>query len=253
MCLCECWGSCILKKCLNQYYNLTNQLKLTAEELYKKLVIDYKLIGETGSIKFTVKDLSITIKTKDTVGNLLQEWLKAWLQKEFIEFEENTNSQTYPDFLLDKDDKTKGLLEVKSFDFDRGPGFDLANFDSYCNSLLENAYRLDSNYLIFAYQMNNGIINIKDVWLKKIWELACPSSTYPLKVQEKKNIIYNIRPSIWYSERSKFKPFESKEEFLSALNNTRYQYPQTRHGNAHWLKKVIKNYKEHTGFSLVVK
>lgn len=227
-------------------------MKFTAEQLYKKLVEDYKLIGETGNIKFTVKDLSILIQTKDTVGNLLQEWLKAWFLKEQIDFEENTNSQTFPDFLLDKDDYKKGLLEVKSFDFDRGPGFDLANFDSYCTSLLDNSYRIDSDYLILAYQMNNGVISIKNVWLKKIWELACPSSTYPLKVQEKKNVIYNIRPSVWYSERAKFKPFKSKEEFLSALNNTRYQYPQTRHINGHWLRNVLKNYQEHTGVSLVV-
>ena len=79
-------------------------MKLTAEQLYQKLVYDYKVIGETGNIKFTVKDLSILIQTKDTVGNLLQEWLKAWLIKEQIEFVVNSNSQTFPDFLLDKDD-----------------------------------------------------------------------------------------------------------------------------------------------------
>lgn len=228
-------------------------MKVTASELYQKLVNDYGIIGETGSIKFTVKDLSILVKTKDSVGNLLQEWLKAWFQENSIDFEENTNSQTFPDFLLDKDDHTKGLLEVKSFDFDRGPGFDLANFDSYCNSLLTHAYRLDSDYLILSYQMTDGQISIKNVWVKKIWELACPSGTYPLKVQEKKNVIYNIRPSVWYSDRSTYKPFSSKEEFLSALNNTRYQYPQTRHTNAHWLNKVLKNYQEYTGVSLDVK
>lgn len=227
-------------------------MKITAAELYQKLVNDYGIIGETGSIKFTVKDLSILVKTKDSVGNLMQEWLKAWFQENSIDFEENTNSQTFPDFLLDKDDHTKGLLEVKSFDFDRGPGFDLANFDSYCNSLLTHAYRLDSDYLILSYQMTFGQISIKNVWVKKIWELACPSGTYPLKVQEKKNVIYNIRPSIWYSERSTYTPFVSKEEFLSALNNTRYQYPQTRHTNAHWLNKVLKNYQEYTGVSLDV-
>jgi type II restriction enzyme len=228
-------------------------MKVTAAELYQKLVNDYGIIGETGSIKFTVKDLSILVKTKDSVGNLLQEWLKAWFQENSIDFEENTNSQTFPDFLLDKDDHSKGLLEVKSFDFDRGPGFDLANFDSYCNSLLTHAYRLDSDYLILSYQMIDGQISIKNVWVKKIWELACPSGTYPLKVQEKKNVIYNIRPSVWYSDRSTYKPFASKEEFLSALNNTRYQYPQTRHTNAHWLNKVLKNYQEYTGVSLDVK
>jgi type II restriction enzyme len=142
------------------------------------------------------------------------------MKKENVEFEENTNSQTFPDFHLDTENKKKGLLEVKTFDWDRGPGFDLANFDSYCNSLLENAYRIDSDYLIFAYQMEGSQITIKNVWLKKIWELSCPSGTYPIKVQEKKQVIYNLRPATWYSERTTFKPFSSKEEFLSALNET---------------------------------
>lgn len=228
-------------------------MNLTGQQLYNKLVNEYKIIGEKGIINFTLKDLTISIETKDTIGNLLQEWLKAWMTREKIEFEENTNSQTFPDFLLDKNDHKKGLLEVKSFDWDRGPGFDLANFDSYCNSLLDNAYRIDSDYLILAYQMKGSELSIKDIWLKKIWELACPSSTYPIKVQEKKQVIYNLRPSTWYSERTKFKPFSSKEEFLSALNETRYQYPQTRHTNGHWLQKVLKNYEAHTGTALVVK
>jgi len=227
-------------------------MKYIAADLYDKLVNEYGIIGETGKISFTVKDLTITVKTKDTVGNLLQEWLKAWFRFADIDFVENTNTQSFPDFLLDKDNTKKGLLEVKSFDFDRGPGFDLANFDSYCESLLNAAYRLDSDYLILAYQMKEGILEIKNVWLKKIWELACPSSTYPLKVQEKKGIIYNIRSSVWYSDRARFKPFNSVEAFLTALNETRYQYPQTRHSNGHWLRKVVKNYQEHTGILLDV-
>jgi type II restriction enzyme len=228
-------------------------MKLTGQGLYSKLVDEYKIIGEKGVINFSLKDLTISIETKDTIGNLLQEWLKAWMMIEKIDFEENTNSQIFPDFYLDNQNKKQGLLEVKSFDWDRGPGFDLANFDSYCNSLLINAYRLDSDYLIFAYQMEGSIITIKNVWIRKIWELACPSGTYPIKVQEKKSVIYNLRPSTWYSERTKFKPFLTKEDFLTALNETRYQYPQTRHSNGHWLKNVIKNYQEHTGILIDVK
>ncbi|MCU0325695.1 MAG: NgoBV family restriction endonuclease [Spirosomaceae bacterium] len=228
-------------------------MKLTAQELFSKLVDEYKIIGETGVINFTLKNLTISVETKDTVGNLLQEWLKSWLVQMGVEFEENKNTQKFPDFYLDKTNKKFGLLEVKSFDWDRGPGFDLANFDSYCNSLLTDAYRIDSDYLIFAYQMKGSAISIKNVWMKKIWELACPSSTYPVKVQEKKNVIYNLRPATWYSERTQFKPFVTKEEFLSALNETRYQYPQTRHTNGHWLKNVLKNYQQHTGVLLDVK
>lgn len=228
-------------------------MKVSAEQLYKKLVNDYKLVGQTGRITFTLKDITVKIETKDTVGNLIQEWLKEWMKSEKIDFEENPQSQTFPDIFLDTTDYKKGLLEIKTFDFDRGPGFDLANFDSYSNSLLTNAYRIDSDYLILAYQMTGSEITIKNVWLKKIWELAGGSSTYPLKVQEKKKVIYNIRPIIWFSERSKFGAFKSKEEFLNALNETRYQYSKTHHDNSHWLKSVIKNYKAHTGSSLEIK
>ena len=227
-------------------------MKLTAQALYTKLVEDYKIIGQKGVINFTLKDLTIAVETKDSIGNLLQEWLKAWLKQNDIFFNENKNTQSFPDFYLNDTDLKDGLLEIKSFDWKRGPGFDLANFDSYCNSLLTDAYRLDSDYLIFAYELIGSELSIKNVWLKKIWELACPSGTYPIKVQEKKKIIYNLRPSTWYSTRSKFKPFNSKEAFLSALNNTRYQYAQTRLDNSHWLRKVLKNYESHTGITLTV-
>lgn len=225
---------------------------LSASEIFRSLYTQTKLIGKSGYISFNLNDLEVRIQAKDSIGNLLQEWFEAWLSSKEVWFEKAANSQQFPDFFLSPQNPKQGLLEVKTFDWTRGPGFDLANFDAYCNSLLTDAYRLDCDYLIFAYTMDNGQIKIQDMWLKKIWEMACPSSTYPLKVQEKKNIIYNIRPSIWYSERAKFKPFRSKEEFLNALNETRYQYPQTRHGNAHWLNKVLKNYELHTGVRLTV-
>ncbi len=227
-------------------------MKISANQLYDKLVHEYDLIGQTGMIQFKLKDLSIEVGTKDTVGNLIQEWLKEWMKRDGVEFQENPSSQTFPDIFLDTSDHKKGLLEVKTFDFDRGPGFDLANFDAYCNSLTTSAYRLDSDYLILAYQMEGSKITIKNVWLKKIWELAGGSEPYPIKVQEKKKIIYNIRPVIWYSERAKFKPFLSKEDFLKALNNTRYQYANTRMDNSHWLQKVLKNYELHTAIKLAV-
>ena len=95
-------------------------MKINAPQLYQKLVDEYKIIGEKGVINFSLKNLTISVETKDTVGNLLQEWLKAWMKKENVEFEENTNSQTFPDFHLDTENKKKGLLEVKTFDWDRG-------------------------------------------------------------------------------------------------------------------------------------
>ncbi|HFA50502.1 MAG TPA: NgoBV family restriction endonuclease [Bacteroidetes bacterium] len=220
---------------------------ITAQQLFEKLTKGYKLVGQTGAITFTLKDLSIDVDTKDSVGNLIQAWLKEWMISENIDCEPNPNSQTFPDFYLNANDKKKGLLEIKTFDRQRGPGFDLANFDSYCNSLLTDAYRIDSDYLIISYKMNKSVITIDNIWLKKIWEISGPSGPYPIKVQAKKDVIYNLRPVTWYSQKSIFKPFNDKIDFLKAIDNTRYQYPQTRFSNAQWLKNVIKNYQHHTG------
>lgn len=65
-------------------------MKFTAQQLYNKLTKDYKIIGEKGIIKFTLKNLTITVKTKDTIGNLIQEWLKAWMVHNSIDFSNRT-------------------------------------------------------------------------------------------------------------------------------------------------------------------
>jgi hypothetical protein len=92
-------------------------MKYSAQQLFDNLINDYHLIGQSGVINFTLKDFTIAIESKDSVGNLLQEWLIQWMKKQKIDFEENPSSQTFPDIFLDKDDKTKGLLEIKAFDF----------------------------------------------------------------------------------------------------------------------------------------
>ena len=61
-------------------------MKITAEQLYKILVTDYALVGQKGKISFTLKDITVEIETKDTIGNLIQEWLKAWMIAQSLEF-----------------------------------------------------------------------------------------------------------------------------------------------------------------------
>lgn len=95
--------------------------EITSEQLYKKLVEEYKLIGQKGVILFTLNNLAVKVTSKDTVGNMIQEWLREWMIKEDIVFEINPSSQTFPDIYLNLKDKKKGLLEIKAFDFDRGP------------------------------------------------------------------------------------------------------------------------------------
>lgn len=222
---------------------------MKANQVYEKLISD-GIIGASGRIEFKLGRVTVKIESRDSVGNMIQAWFENWLLLNFPNSRKNTSTQNFPDFFLNPSQDNIDLLEVKSFDSDRGPGFDIANFDSYSNSLLTQPDRLDSDYLIFSYKMNGSDITITNLWLKKVWELTGPSGTYPLKVQEKKSVIYNIRPITWFSKKSKFLPFSNRLEFIKALNETRYQYPQTKYGNAHWMKTVQAKYLQLTGNDL---
>jgi len=225
-------------------------MKVTANKLYKMLVNDYKIIGEKGQINFTLKNLTIAVETKDTVGNLIQEWLRAWMLQSGINFSNKPNSQDFPDFLLDPDDPTIGLLEVKSFDYDKSANFDVANFMAYRRSVMAHPYRIDSDYLIFGYKMVGNQLQIADVWLKKVWEITGPSEDWPLKCQVKQGEVVNIRPVKWYdTERTTFKAFNSALQFLTAFDNTQRQWTRTERDpiTSTWLTKVKKGYKDATG------
>jgi len=227
-------------------------MQVTAQELYRILTEDFKIIGQKGNLNFTLKNFTIKVEIKDEIGNLIQNWLANWMRNEQILFTENSNSKTFPDMFLNYGDKKTNLLELRIVDWKKMLSFDIENFNSYCDSLLTDAYRLDSDYLIIMYKVEGTQITIENVWLKKIWELSGGSKTYPVKVKEEKKHISSIRSIMWYSERSKFKGFNSKEDFLKALNETRKQCSKTSQDNADWLENVVKNYAEHTGITLSV-
>ena len=228
-------------------------IKLTAQQVYTKLVDDLGIIGEKGYITFNLKNIDIRIESKDTVGNLLQEWIKAWLIREDVHLGSIPNTQDFPDFQLDSDNPQTGLLEVKSFDFDNGANFDVAAFLAYRRSLLTHPYRLDSNYLIIGYSMIGHFIEIKNIWLKKVWEITGPSGDWPLKCQVKQGEIFNIRPAKWYdNHRTRFKPFSSALEFVTAFDETQRQWARTSRDadTSTWLTRVRRGYKDATGIDL---
>lgn len=178
-----------------------------------------------GGTKFKISNIEIDIGSKDGLGGLIEEWFGLWsLQKGLAVHNPKNlgNSQTFPDYYVG--DNKEGLLEIKSFDMDASANFDIANFESYCESLSFNPARLDSDYLIFGYRLNGKVLTIGEIWLKKIWEITCPSKRWPLKTQTKRDQIYNIRPATWYSNRSRYTSFKTKEEFVNALYGTQKEY-----------------------------
>lgn len=201
-------------------------IRITAEQVYDHLLNIDKIKTVEGQIRFFLGDVNIIVRQKDVVGNIIQEWLEGWLRKNNIAFAPNTNTQMPPDIFLNPDNHTEGLLEVKAFNYAASPGFDIADFRAYASEILENPYMLHTKYLIFGYSMSDeGIVTIKDLWLKNVWEICRSMDGWALNVQYKNKVIQKIRPAKWFGTRSKFPMFSSLEDYLSAIEETLFLIP----------------------------
>lgn len=230
-------------------------MQLTSEQIFNKLINEDQILQLNGQIRFFLGDVDIVVKQKDVVGNIIQEWLGGWLEKREIEFDVSTNTQMPPDFFLNKKDHRQNLLEVKAFNRSASPGFDIADFKMYSDEIIHKPYMLDVDYLIFGYDMNteNGTVTIKDLWLKKVWQITRRMDGWPVNLQVKKGIVHKIRPGVWYSvKKGNIPMFECLEDFIAAVEETVYQNPATRHNAALWKRQFLESYKKHYGKSLAI-
>lgn len=227
--------------------------KLTAEQVYYKLLNEDKIKTVEGQIRFFLGNVDIIVRQKDVVGNIIQEWLEGWLKKNNIAFDTNPNTQMPPDIFLNPDDHTVDLLEVKAFNYSASPGFDIADFSAYAREILENPYMLHTKYIIFGYSMSdNGIVTIKDMWLKNVWEICRSMEGWPLNVQYKNKVIHKIRPAKWYGKQARFPLFQSLEHYLSAIEETLFSYHDTHSLSVGWRKKFIDAYKKLYGKTIAI-
>ena len=230
-------------------------MRLSAQEIYDKLLNVDHILELEGQIKFFLGDVNIIVRQKDVVGNIMQEWLQGWLDARGIEYAPSENTQMPPDFFLNPDDRTKGLLEVKAFNRNGSPGFDIADLRMYASEIQEKPYMLDVDYLIFGYDMSDdGVVTIKDVWLKKVWQITRRMENYPINLQVKEGVIHKIRPGVWYSERvTDYAIFDCLEDFISAIEETTFKEPKLRSSVAStWLAVFQRNYKAWYGEELNV-
>ena len=201
-----------------------------------------ELENQQGTISIRLSNISIDIHGKDIIGNAIQEWLGSWLDKNNIQYRVLPNTQEFPDYIINLNNK-ESFLEIKTWNYEKGPAFDLANFNSYIDSLKENPAKIDADYLIFGYVTNEKGFTIKDIYSKKIWELAGKSKVDPLKIQKKKGIVYNIRPASFHKKPET--TFKTRREFLDALTETKKKYK--KQGTEipdieKWKKNIINKY-----------
>lgn len=229
-------------------------MKAAAQDIYDKLIADDKILDVEGQISFCLGDVSIIVRQKDVVGNIIQEWLQGWMDKRGIAYAVSENTQMPPDFFLDPDNRERDLLEVKAFNRAASPGFDIADFRMYEEEIIQKPYMLDVDYLIFGYDMSgSGVVSIKDLWLKKVWEITRRMKNWPINLQVKQGVVHKIRPGVWYSEnQSNYPMFRSLEDFISAIEETIYKNPKTHDSAFEWKEKFLANYKKFYGKELEI-
>ena len=206
------------------------------------------IISTTGVTNFSMLGINIIVNDASIVGNVIQEWLKIFMNNNQIYYRLKQNTQEFPDFLLHPTKNDSDLLEVKCFT--KSPNFDVANFAAYARSLTINAYRLDTDYLIFEYEILPNSIRIKNLWLKKVWEIAGSSGRSPLKIQWKQSSPVNIRPATWYSSNTTYPPFTSRLEFVRALEQVINMSGINTNIQKNWFKNVSSLYTQQTGNAL---
>ena len=198
------------------------------------------VIGSQGNMTFNLMGISEGVSTKDVIGGLLQDWFGRWMSVNGFQWSSGPHAQSWPDFIL----SDGSHLEFKAFDGLSSPNFDLANFDAFTRSLLIEPERLDTEHLIFEYNLlENGIVKINNMWVKKIWEMSGPSNTNGLNLQVKQNIPVNIRPKNWRSNNVEL--FNSRLDFITQLNEALQRFYPTRYPD--WLSTVQRLYLERTG------
>jgi hypothetical protein len=220
--------------------------KLTAEKIYEELIFKDKILTVKGQITFYLGNVNIIVKQRDVVGNIIQEWLEGWLKHNNILYAPSPNSQMPPDIYLNPDNKKDDLLEIKAFNYDSSPGFDIADFNAYQRAIINEPYMLMVKYLIFGYTMNDdGYVTINKLWLKNVWEITRPMAKWALNLQVKKDVVHKIRPAKWYVPATNFKTFDCLEDYLSAIEECVYQNPETHKNAAKWKDEIQDSYKKH--------
>lgn len=213
---------------------------ISIERMFDKLRTE--LVGARGESIFTLNDIEIKMKSRDSMGNLLQDWLEEWFKKNSVRYSVLANSQEFPDYTLYFDNEEALSLEVKSWNFEASPAFDLANFESYIHRVEEDPKILFAKYLIFAYTISDeGEIIIKNIYLKNIWELTGPATKRPLTIQMKKGVIYNIRPKNFTNPDLEM--FDGPMDFLQAIKDQMNEYVRDKKNMDLWLDSITSELK----------
>jgi hypothetical protein len=169
------------------------------------------LIGETVNFLGRIgRREMLPLADSNSFGNIFEDLLFPLLKGNFPDFEKGLPQQP-PDYLA-------GLFgfEVKTFNSNTGPGFDISNVSSLIRQLSEDLIKkmFMTKYLVFEYANDGTSFKIVNFWLLNLWQLPSYNSKYPLSLQNKNGQWYNFRPS---SKDSWNDPQKTPQLFLERI------------------------------------
>lgn len=183
-----------------------------------------QLEGKQGNITINFANHPIVYSGNDIIGNSLQEWLPGWFKFLEVDIKPGEKSQEFPDFIAYFNDK-KYDVEVKAWNYNNNPAFDIANFHSFIEQTYNSPGKLNAYFIILGYKpANDGFIKgftVEKVFLKRIWEITNKSQKYPIGLQVKRNTPYAIRPCAFHKKSG----FSNKIEFIEAIYKAFKQFP----------------------------
>jgi len=161
----------------------TNIIKNRCNELIGcKINIQFKMTFPNGD------NQNGDINNRNIIGDCMENILLPFLQGELHTIEKGPK-QSSPDFY-----NRNKEWELKVFN--GSPGFNISNLNSYIEQLADDTYRklYRTQYLIFKYSIENQYIIINDFKLCNVWDIILYTGKYPISLQCKKGMWYNIRP-----------------------------------------------------------
>lgn len=149
-------------------------------------------IGEKIVLTATFKGRSLPIMNPNLVGDLLEDIFYPFYKEVCPDFEEGPKQES-PDFF---GHEREFQFEQKAFY--GSPGFDISNFTSLIHQiskpggLIKKIFK--TKYLVYEYGIEESAFVIKNFWMLNIWNLPTYHNLYPISMQVKKSVWYNIRP-----------------------------------------------------------
>lgn len=188
----------------------------TIEDLF--YLTEQRLVGQTGTISINFANRPHTYSGNDVIGNCLQEWLPDWFSFLGVEIFPGRGSQEFPDFVAVFNNNPIDV-EVKAWNVNNAPAFDIANFFSFLDTTYSDPGKLNAHYFIIGYRpANDGFsqgFTVEKIYLKHLWEITNSSKNYPIGLQVKRGTPYAIRPCNFYNKEHTH--FNDVYEFIDAV------------------------------------